>query len=614
MLSEVTTRDATFSFEGERAALLTDRRGGYFLSGLSTRYRGWFIPTAAGPLKILDTIACEEALAGIALQQNAIIQKYETGTHAFSYHPVYPVLTLTNITKAPCDLFFDVRHTYADTAWDHTYTRALNQDVLFIHYENTDRLPTWTGDIWIAVWGFNRYAETSDWKKMEYQFDNKRRSYPSSRHCFHGARLWGAHLMFAAHASREELIQIISRSKQFDMKHAQMASEPNAEPNRGVYSSLVHITESALFSFLIDSPDRALIAGLPWFFQRWLRDEMISLGALQQLGYVDETAHLLYSWMHYFSEHNTLPNMLPVTSSSTSDGPAWFCHRLAGLLTHCKKTKQYSAVGGEQGYSHMLHQLEQIFLHYQSTRDALGFFHSARGESWMDAPVPGDDRDGALIEIQCLWTRIFSQLFELTQDKRYSVLEVELHALVLSHFYNGIYLADRKGDFVIRPNIFLAYYAYSQLLSQAEWKRCFEYVLPRLMTSWGGLATIDTTNVLYRPHATGEDKSSYHRGDSWFWINAYAAKALNLVDSSSFRNQIAAITQSCLFHHLFGPVMGFAPEIRGAEDNECLGSPAQTWSSATLAELLMDLGPHYPYKDLLKDQGINVNFNDGRNR
>lgn len=605
MISKITITGVQFSKEGEHAALLTDRKGGYFLQGLSSRYGGWYIGSEHGPIKVIDQLRINAGPTQRIVFKDLIEDVFTEGSLSVRYHALYPALIVKNTTGFAVELFFDVRHTYSQPEWNHKYSRLEEEGITYVHYENEQRLPTKHGDLWIAIWGQLTIEHQDRWEKQEYLFDRGRGSFPDNRFCYTQAKIKGTSFFIAAHEDLEELKNIARKVNQFpDMRY-----EKNG-PNRGVYPSLMECATHALLSFQ-DTNKGGLVAGLPWFFQRWLRDEMISLGGLMRAGHLDEAAHYLHTWISYFSEHHKLPNMLPVTSSTTSDGPAWLCFRLASLLTICKEHKTYAVVGGEKAFNNLLKSLEQLVLFCQESRDKRGLYHSKRGESWMDAPVPGDDRDGALIEIQTLWAGTFSLLQQITLDKRYGVLELELHTLILNNFYNGTLLADRAEDYTIRSNIFLAYYSYPKLLHYAEWKQCFITSIPRLWASWGGITTIDTLHTLFKEHSTGENKNSYHRGDSWFWINAYAAKSLFALDPHYFRAEIAALVNNCITHHLFGPIMGYGPELRGAQDPVCLGSPAQTWSSGTLIELLSDIGPHYAYLDLLKKQGIDVHFNDG---
>ena len=94
--------------------------------------------------------------------------------------------------------------------------------------------------------------------------------------------------------------------------------------------------------------------------------------------------------------------------------------------------------------------------------------------------------------------------------------------LVRDDFWNGEILADRLDDFTKRPNIYIAAYIYPELLTRDEWTTCFKNITPSLWLSWGGLSTIDKKHPLYTKTHTGEITQSYHRGDSWFWINNLA--------------------------------------------------------------------------------------------
>ncbi|MBI4244315.1 MAG: hypothetical protein HY606_09525 [Planctomycetes bacterium] len=147
-------------------------------------------------------------------------------------------------------------------------------------------------------------------------------------------------------------------------------------------------------------------------------------------------------------------------------------------------------------------------------------------------------------------------------------------------------LADGLGDFTIRPNIFITAYVYPELLTPKEWEECFDNSLKNLWLDWGGLATIDRNNSLFTNESTGEDIKSYHRGDSWFWLNNLSALTLNRISKIKFNRNIKKIISSSTEEILWKGCIGCHSELSSAKELTSKGCFNQAWSNAMYIELI----------------------------
>ena len=215
-------------------------------------------------------------------------------------------------------------------------------------------------------------------------------------------------------------------------------------------------------------------------------------------------------------------------------------------------------------------------------------------ETWMDTL----SRDGARIEIQALQlatyktARLLNDL-TLTHSEKYSLHEKQLRQVVRSKFFNGRQLADgylnETQDFTIRPNIFIAYYVYPDLLSTGEWEAVFDNALQHLWLSWGGLATLDISHPDFKQSHSGEGSASYHNGDSWYWINNLAALCMLRLNRSKYKEYIYKIIEASVHDMLYSGFIGHCSEISSAKERSSFGCWAQAWSAATLVELLHEV-------------------------
>jgi glycogen debranching enzyme len=210
----------------------------------------------------------------------------------------------------------------------------------------------------------------------------------------------------------------------------------------------------------------------------------------------------------------------------------------------------------------------------------------------MDTSFNGDTRAGFRIEIQALFLSAlsFKSFLDTMNGEKPSYAELEEKtktSVKEAFFYNGM-LKDGKDDSTVRPNIFLAYYLYPQLLNEEEWSQAFDYSLARLYLPWGGLATIDKSSQLFCPSYTGEDNRSYHRGDSWFFINNIAAICLMRLNKIRYKSYIEKIIFASANDTLYKGIIGRPSELSSALIQSAEGSLFQLWSAATFIELLRE--------------------------
>ncbi|HLD86524.1 MAG TPA: amylo-alpha-1,6-glucosidase, partial [Candidatus Nanoarchaeia archaeon] len=218
-----------------------------------------------------------------------------------------------------------------------------------------------------------------------------------------------------------------------------------------------------------------------------------------------------------------------------------------------------------------------------------GFLENKSLETWMDTSYEDDGRFGKRIEIQALSLRLLRAASRFTKNGKYELREKSYLERVKKSFFNGKSLADGLNDPTIRPNLFIAAYLYPDLLSPKEWEACFDFALPKLWLSWGGLSTINTKHPLFQKEHTGEDNRSYHRGDSWYYLNCMAAISLLRVNPKKYRKYADKILCASVQEILWQGAIGHHAELSSASSLKSQGCLSQAWSSAMFAELVLEI-------------------------
>jgi glycogen debranching enzyme len=94
---------------------------------------------------------------------------------------------------------------------------------------------------------------------------------------------------------------------------------------------------------------------------------------------------------------------------------------------------------------------------------------------------------------------------------------------------------------------------------------------------------------LFQNSHTGINNKSYHRGDSWYFVNNIAAMSLAKLDYNKYKDQIEKIKNASVNEMLYSGFLGQCAELSSAEKQDSSGCLAQAWSASTLSELLFVL-------------------------
>lgn len=495
------------------------------------------------------------------------------------------------------------------------------------------------------------FVRLNDWVEKKYPYDKKRNSSPYNLYVYRSLKVKTDSFTLAAGPSKDEALAnlhyakkdkkvgLIREGDQIKRKNTvfpkvgetqkgedtkenvfrhNFLNEIKKRAQNSLQSLLVLKNEdasrqkssnSALSSdkFARQGTSASLQAGLPWFFQFWSRDELISLKGLASVD-SEATLAILKKNLDLIREDGRLPNIRPSKlnkeANESTDAVGWLFVRarqfLAGDYPDFPHHSQFSIKASLEAA------INGLLREHTESKLAV----NAPGETWMDTIYKGDKRSGARLEVQALRLNMYHLAYELFQEKHYKELEQNLKQKIRDIFWSEEYLQDGKNDSTVRPNIFLAYYTYPQLLSEDEWMSCFDRALDCLWSDWskdtrstkehsksvplvqklrssmGGLASIEKNHPLYHPEHTGEEVKSYHRGDSWFWINNLAAYSLARLDSGRYRKYIQKIINASVVDLLEGQIPGHCSELSSASNFSPAGSPCQAWSAATLIELI----------------------------
>lgn len=548
--------------------ILTNGKGSFaMMSPLPiSRYSGVFIRHGDDIVKTIESINGADGTFFMPKDEDAILYEH-TGT-------------------GPMDLILDVRRINDLREWGRSYYVKAHSDCILISFtKSTDSREDTTQGAQeytqcVAIRGIDlAFNPRQVWILQEYEYDRQRNSQPISRYVFNAGTLNASRLVFAFSQSGKDAIQrsayLLDNFERIRKAKRIKAPAPGRRFTKTTANSYEMAANSLAGMVCAVDGKTGLYAGLPWFFQFWARDESICLRALDLIGLQKIAKERLFAMIKDVSRYGDAESVQGGLHSA--DALGWAFLRASQMkLTAAEKNQVRNSL---ENCIDRLHQFRTID----------GLAYNLALETWMDTGYQDDTREGKRIEIQALRLAMYSYLHKLSGNKTYRSLEQRLRKALREEFWTGRYLKDGAGDGTIRPNIFLAAYAYPRLLDRKEWIRCFDHVLPKLWCDWGGLASIDKSSPLFFKDYTGQDNRSYHRGDSWFYVNNIAALVLARIDKKRYKRYIDSIIHAGQTELLERGAIGHMAELSSASEQRSEGCLAQSWSAATYIELVHEL-------------------------
>jgi len=591
--------------------LLANKRGGFcgFSAVPTSRYQGLYFEHNWILHKSLETIELINAPEIKEIKHNfwnveRIRQKL---TESF----FYPLNTNTLVYELSqpweLELKLDCKQIYDNREFGREYEITEESGLIVIKFKKVnDWREQPQGDeyeFYVVISGDKHmdHTEIKEWKHWYYNSDFQRKSTPYDRHVFSALRMRAKMIYVTAAMDKQEaleehwyVLRNVKQLKEQQKKYIMKLLKPLPKKTKVETETQYALTTSAfaLDQLTMQRPDHrhGIYAGLPWFFQFWARDELVSVKALMLMGKYEYAKEILLKYLNEIKEDGRLANRIPSVATGCADGIGWLFKRIADFLDvldeHGLRSKFMTDEELEFVKEKLKKSLEALEKRYKGSN---GMFRSDPKETWMDTDVEGDNRAGYRIEIQALTLHMYHLMYALSKDQSYQEKEQELLKTIRAAFWNNQYLLDGTEDPTIRPNIFIAHYVYPDLLSKEQWTTCFDAVLPRLWCPWGGLASIEKNHPLFTPLDSGEETRSYHRGDSWFWVNNLAALSLLSVNAKKFAPSIKAIVNASTDEILWKGSIGCHAEISSAMEFKSLGCLNQAWSDAMFIELVYAL-------------------------
>ena len=573
--------------------LLSNKKGSYasFCFPNISRYNGFFVFEDNDMFKIIDEIRVN-ASGKISQLKNYFCFTdvcFESCRQRFFTPKKTNALAIELDSEKEIELFFDIKKSFDNDENGRMYDVKVKGNNAFITYT---KMKAGAEDykIYAVVRCDGSIEKKDSWVKKDFPYDRKRNSDPSGWYTYNCLKLKAGKIVITAYMSQKkaekessDVMSGYTTLIEDEIKEIDDFSFPSKAPLNVAfaYLSCYNSMKSLVY-------EKSMFAGLPWFFQFWSRDSAISLKALIDMGVYGAAKEIIIEILSRMDSEGNIKAASTKNNDSlnSADALGFILLRLGQLIRVLNDSGKLRKYISKKEEKELIAMAENALFLAEKFRTKDGFAVNGPNETWMDTDFNNDTRTGMRIEIQALRLASYKVIFDLTKKKKFKESEKKLKELVYKRFWNKNYLDDGLGDPTIRPNIFLAAYIYPDILSEEEWTRCFSSVIPALWLDWGGFSTIDRKSSLFCGEYTGENNRSYHRGDSWFWINNYAALVMSRLGSGKFKDITEKIIEASCEEILWKGMLGCHAEVSSAKELRSEGCWSQLWSSASFIELI----------------------------
>jgi hypothetical protein len=463
-------------------------------------------------------------------------------------------------------------------------------------------------EIYLGIRSVNlSYDKINKWVKKDYDYSKLRNSL-SEWYVFRALKIDvfnTKRLFFAGGKSKEEVLKKLDIAESGFIEFEKLDSEnyfkiikkENFErPITENTDVAFRVSKYSMYKFLKNSIDynninEGIVAGYPWFYDIWTRDELVSLRSFILLGEYRFVKDKIFYYLEKLNDSGTFPIIQTKEESLDSpDGIFWLSKRIEDFIFHLDEKNELDQIfnNGELMYIYekLKYAFKTIINNFWDREKEL--VKVVRAQSWMDTIEVNYPLD---IQVQFLkFVSVLSVLGNIlgkkAEIKDFLDFEILLKGKIIKTYFRDGFLYNEPEKDVFNVNIFLAYYFFPDLLFKEDWEKIFDKAIIHMWNKWGGFSSLSKKDKEYHDISTGENDESYHKGDSWYFMNNIAAICLFDLNEKKYRKYIRNIEISQVQDILRFGTIGFGSEVAQSKDKMPTGSLAQAWTTSTFIELI----------------------------
>lgn len=500
---------------------------------------------------------------------------------------------------------FDIRKKYDFDEWGRNYRVFRESDLVYVEYEKVSSDLSQSYKLFVCLKVPNSSVEfLNEFVEKVYEYDEQRNT-DSRRYVFRAFKVdvrESKKVFMGVGFTKEDAYKELKllEHHSFEMRGIEQSYQTllvSEKSFKNPISDYDYVAYCVAFKnyfkffardFVTDS--EYTFAGFPWFFQDWSRDHLIGLKPLINSKQLSKVKQVLFDYLSTISSESPFLGVFKGASTFSVDASFWLFLRLSELLEKSEKLGEFKSLFEQEDLKYIKEKgflfLEGITVQrFDKSRDLI---QPDWAETWMDTV----QRDYP-VEVQAMFLKFLSFMGDLSEKlgdvedlEKYRDLERYFLKIVKKSYYRNNNLYDELGFEKVRVNVFLVYYFYPKLLSLHEWELVFDNSIRHLWLDWGGFSSLSKFDAEFEDVYSGEDNLSYHRGDSWLFMNNIAAICCYDLNYRKYKYYVHKILSASKTELLQRGFVGFMCEVSDAREFSSKGCLAQFWSQATFVEFL----------------------------
>ncbi|MFA7171728.1 MAG: amylo-alpha-1,6-glucosidase, partial [Candidatus Paceibacterota bacterium] len=488
--------------EGAAGLVLGNDMGNFFyLSGEETRYRGLYFADhnnyekKPNVYKVIDEIRILDRDEIVEIKNNffkVVRESKDKISEDYFMPDGHNALCLKASKKVQAEVVLDIRHPFDSRQLGRFYNVEIRDDYLVVGYtKRRDWQEDNLGDkkefgLFLAVkTDKDSFTKIGEFFSKYYPKDQKRNSYPWDRYVFRAFQMTFKKAVFAVGKTKKEAIEEAEAVfKDWDKLYKKTRDEHSNLPAFKITDTEIKMAclcaQNSIRTLISKNKYVGAYAGIPWFFQYWHRDEALSLTQIYKLD-KKVAEEIIMAQLDVILDKDAFSKQrFPESAQETqsADAIGILARECFEIFKNYRVSKFFRA--------DVVKKFEKIVPKILQERMQDRLIKNNSQETWMDSM----DRDGFRIEVQCGVLALYRFLYLETDNDQYKMLLEDLERETIRRFYREEMLWDCVDGGTIRPNIFLAYHLYPELLVKEKWERCFDKILPELYLEWGGIASL----------------------------------------------------------------------------------------------------------------------------
>src|SRR3989344_5947776 len=322
--------------------LLTNSKGGYcsFFSEPSSRYYGFFYFSSKNMkmCKFIENIEITGAGKTDFLKNNFYFAEREKDEiiESFFMPKGFDSLAYELNSEHEIDLILDCKDSYDNREWGRSYEISEENGFFIVKFtKKTDKREDKNHNqeefsLYLAIKSDNNHFQKNDkWIERDYFADVQRKSHPHKRHVYNALRLKGKKIVFTISDSKNSAIkeceyifnslnEIKNKDKETFYNLLKSADVKKVLLNKNIDDKIkiayVNAANSLNNLTVNNKNNNAVFAGLPWFFQFWSRDTLISLKAMSKID-KNFSEKILLNYLNRIGNDGRLPNLISHNNS-----------------------------------------------------------------------------------------------------------------------------------------------------------------------------------------------------------------------------------------------------------------------------------------------------------